>query len=181
MSDELSHALAARDWPKAERLLRRVVARAGAPASAHYNLGKVLFEQGKTAPAIMALRRAVATDPNHQAAWFELGRAALLVPDLSLAGAAFSKAALLDPQDADARINAARVALRRGLWQDALTHAEGAMSGDAALIRYRALAERGDKAAADALAALLSDRGRRADVLTAMTRTARGRIPLNLS
>ena len=30
------------------------------------------------------------------------------------AGAAFTKAALLDPQDTDARINAARVALRRG-------------------------------------------------------------------
>lgn len=70
--DEIARALAARDWPKAERLLRRIAAKVGAPAAVYYGLGKVRLEQGDAAQSIAAFRRALAA--NRAMTWLANGR-----------------------------------------------------------------------------------------------------------
>ena len=180
MSDlsKLPALLAAQDWPRAERLLRRAAAAKGAPASVFYNLGKVLEAAGKGGQSRAWYRKAVAADPAHAHAWFELARAALDQDDWPAAADGFAAALRLSPDDTDAARNLMRVALRLGRWDQA-RQAAGLLDDDEAVqARYRAAAELGEETGA--LQAQLLRSGARQMALTTLTRTAKGRIPLRL-
>lgn len=172
----LPKLLARADWPAAEALLRRAAVD-GAPAAVYYNLAKVLEMQGKPDRADW-LDRAVARDPHHAAAWFELGRARIETPAAALA--AFHRAADLLPADADAWRMVLRLALRLCDWprlDAALTRLPD--GPETRVARYRWRAETG-QANADDRAALLADATMRPDAIKALTRVARGTIPLRL-
>ncbi len=178
-TDALPALLASSDWGSAERLLRRAAQRAGAGADVFYNLALVLDRAGKGAQSGAWLLRAVARRPDYAAAWFELGRWRLDARDLWGARHAFACAGTLDPADADARRNLGRVALRLGRWDEAARTFAGADDAEARIARYRIAAETGEDAR-PLLDRLLAGGAPRQAVLTAMTRTARGRIPLHL-
>ncbi len=177
---QLPQLLARRDWKAAEALLRKAAV-AGAPAAVFYNLAKVLEMRGKTADIAPWLEKAVAADPRHPNAWFELGRARMdLNGDLPGAEAAFSRAVDLEPDDADAWRNLARLRLRLGNWAgcaEALVH----LPEDAETLpmAYRVACERSEDTEA-LRARLLSDRALRPAALKALTRVAKGQLPLRL-
>ena len=170
--------LAAQDWPAAERLLRRLVKGKAPPPAVFYNLAKVLEAAGKPSQVKHWLERAVVADPRYGLAWFELGRIALERFELETAKAAFQQATGLMPTDTDARRNLGRVALRLGDWVTAADCFAGQTDKEAQVARYRIAAETG----ADSRAlrdALLAQRDWRPDTLKALTRTAKGSIPLS--
>lgn len=186
---DLPRLLATRQWDAAERLLRQAAARPGAPAAVHYNLGKVLEVKGASAPRVPCYRRAVAADPRHAAAWFELGRALLaeaeaqgIAPPLAEAEGAFARAAALTPADRDAWRMLLRLRLRLGDWagvEAACRHLP--RDGETATAAYRAAAEQGHPDAAALRAALLADPALRPEALKALTRVARGAVPLRIA
>jgi len=182
--DRLPALIAAQDWPAAERLLRRAAKDRDAPAAVFYNLAKVLEHAGKPAQCRTWLKRAVAVDPRHGDAWFELGRAAIAAGDLTEALTAFRHAARLAPEDADAWRNLGQVALRLGDWQTART-AWGRLGcspeadPEAVAGLYRAEAELGLTNLARA-AALIADRPG-PQSLKALTGTAKGHLPFRLT
>ncbi|QFT98649.1 Anaphase-promoting complex, cyclosome, subunit 3 [Roseovarius sp. THAF8] len=171
--------LQAEDWAAAERLLRRAANAKSAPAEVFYNLAKVLEESGKSGQRVQWLRRAVLRRSDYAKAWFELGRAELEALDLRAAHRAFDKAHKLDPGDSDARRMFARLCLRLGQWDKAETAFGNAEDAEARLARYRIAAETGRSTRADRHALLL-DQSLRPQALKALTRTAKGAIPLNL-
>ncbi|WP_299966363.1 tetratricopeptide repeat protein [uncultured Roseobacter sp.] len=171
--------LAAQDWPRAEKLLRRAAQKRDAPAEVFYNLAKVLEALDKPEQSRRWLKRAVTQRPGYASAWFELGRAALASRDLPAARDAFARAARLDPADADARRSLGRVALRLCDWDLAAQCFEGGEDTEARHARYRIAAETGQAQAADR-AALWSDGSARALTLRTLTRVARGTLPLRL-
>lgn len=171
--------LAAKDWPAAERLLRRF-AKGKAPHSAvFYNLAKVLEAGGKPDQKKHWLERAVAANPSYGLAWFELGRVALEHNALSDALAAFVRASVLMPDDADTQRNLGRVALRLGDWDIATDCFLAHSDQEARLARYRIAAETGSDIT-DLRDALLAERSWRPEVIKTLTRTAKGSVPLNL-
>ena len=178
----LGALIAAQDWAGAERLLRAAATAPNAPAAVFYNLAKVLEAAGQDAERRDWLQRAVAADPGYAIAWFELARAALAEDALEAAQDGFARAWALAPQDGDAALSLARVALRRGDWAEALRAAQplGPLA-EARAIRYRALCETGQRAAAqEEMAALLAVPNARPHALKALTRVAHGRLPLRL-
>ena len=180
--EKLPALLAAQDWPAAERVLKRAAQARPGEAAILYNLGRVLMEQGQWAPARHWLKQAIAAQPKHQAAWFELGRTSLELSEVGAARVAFSKALELDPSDQDAARNLGRVALRLGDF--AAARAAYAKLDpneiETACALYRIAAETGDPEASALRAGLLARRSDRAQVLKALTRTAKGALPLNL-
>ncbi len=126
------------------------------------------------------LKRAVAADARYGVAWFELGRAQIEAGDWAAAEQAFSWALALDPVDADARINLARLRLRLGDWMGARAACEGlAETGEVLAILYRAVCELGEDAS-DLQDRLLADPTERVRALKALTRVAKGSVPLRL-
>lgn len=174
---KLPDLLAASDWVGAERVLRRAAGRTGAGADVFYNLALVLGRAGKGAQAGSWLRRAVKARPGYMAAWFELGRWCLDAGDLTGALEGFQTASGLALEDVDAKRNLGRVALRLGRW-DVAVAAFDADDTEARIARYRIAAETGEDASG--LLDNLLDTAPRQAVLKAMTRTAKGRIPLHL-
>lgn len=177
----LQKALAAGDWPTAERVLRPVAQASGAHPSMVYNYGKVLLELGRAAEAAACFTRVVQAAPDHANAWFELGRAALKDDDLARAEQAFSQALTLSPKDKDAMRNLGRVAMRRGHFEvakDAWHALEGDEEADLAL--YRCAAELNLPEAAARRADLLARHPNRAAVIRTLVRVSKGAVPLNL-
>ena len=177
----LQKALAQGDWAQADAVLAPVTAEAGAHPSMLYNHGKVLMELGQMAAAAELLQRTVRAAPGHAAAWFELGRAALLQEDFATAFAGFSRALELTPEDDDARRNLGRVALRLGEYGVARA-AWLPLRGDAEadLVLYRIAAETGDPSAAQQRRDLLARHPDRAAVIRTLVRVSKGAVPLNL-
>lgn len=179
--DKLPQMLIDADWVGAERLLAPLAAAPGAAPALVYNYGKVLFELGRYRDSADALAGVVLAAPDHQNAWFELGRATLILEDYGLSYDAFATAFSLDPSDADARRNLARVALRLGRWEvarEAWEIFEGDPEADLAL--YRVAAETGAADTAERRARLLSAHPHRAEVIHALVRVSKGSIPLDL-
>lgn len=170
--------IAAQDWEKAERALRKAAKAKAAPAQVFYNLAKVLEAAGKPTQMRTWLKRAVATDPQYEIAWFELGRAELRARAFEPALRAFERAATLDPTDQDARRNAARIALRLGQWDKARSGFGDAPDFEARAARYRIAAEQG-AATKTEQEDLLRTPDHRPAALKALTRTSRGSIGLN--
>lgn len=177
---KLPQLLAAEDWSAAEKLLRRAAGAKGAGAQVFYNLAKVIEMRGGGAKRIAWLKKAVAADARYGAAWFELGRAQIEAGDWAAAEMAFARALALDPADVDARINLARLRLRLGDWTGARVACAGlAETGEVLAILYRAACELGEDAA-DLQDRLLADPAERVRALKALTRVAKGSVPLRL-
>jgi len=175
---KLRQALGRRDWPTAEKLLRKKTAKGGQAAD-FYNLGAVLNEMGKWRFAINALKRAANAGPKDVPTWLQLGRAALADKDLALAAEAFGRAAKLDPGNRLAKANYGKLSLRLGDWTTARAVLREFDEPEMRMLAYRAAAELGDPWAGAELEGLLSDPETRAAAVSAMAKTGRGRIPLN--
>lgn len=175
----LPRLIQAQDWAAAESLLRGAAMPSDAPAEVFYNLAKIVEMQGKWTDAGPWLHRATQRRANYAMAWFELGRWAADHDDRALALTAFRHAAALDPTDRDARRNLGRIALRQGDWDTVLTAFDGQTDLEARIALYRARTETGADTRAE-LDALLARKDARAAVFKAMTRTAKGRVPLRL-
>lgn len=179
--DDLNSALARCDWQSAEAILGPLTQGAGAHPSLVYNHGKVLMELGRHSDAIDCFQRTLAAAPDHAAAWFELGRAAVVAGDLATAVTGFDRALTLDPSDMDARRNLGRVALKLGRYEVARAAWAGLQDDpEARLALYRIACETGDSEAAKMRRALLDTHPDRAAVLRTLVRVSRGAIPLNL-
>ncbi|MEO0912027.1 MAG: hypothetical protein AAFY59_03430 [Pseudomonadota bacterium] len=179
--ETLQPLIEARDWPKAERLLRRAADAKGAPPQVHHNLAKVLEAQGKPLSQRRTwLKRALSLDAAYARAWLELGRLEIEAEAWQPACAALEKAVALAPNDQDARRLFARVALRLGLWAEVL-EAAASMPGDteAKVLAYRARTELGEPTLG-ALCDLIAAPATRQTAIAVMTRTAKGRIPRRL-
>lgn len=177
---DLPKLLATANWDAAERLLKREAGRPQADPGILYNLGKVLEANGKWHQSGPWFERAIAANPQHQNAWFELGRWSLEHGKLSDAFEQFSRSLELSPDDDDARRNVARIALRLGNWQIARQHWETFDDPEARIALFRISAELGEDTSEE-LAHLLATRSDRPTVLKAMTRTAKGKIPLTIA
>ena len=178
MSDlsRLPHLLSRQDWAGAEVLLRRALSDPKAPAALAYNLAKVLELQGKD--GVEWLQRCVAQEPRHADGWFELGRA-LMATDFAGAEAAFARSVALKPA-ADAWLNLARLRQRLGDWAGcgaALAHLP--QTAETRAMAYRVACETGAETGA-LRADLLSRASERPEALKALTRTAKGHLPLRL-
>lgn len=172
--------LAAKDWPAAERLLRRLAKGKAPQPAVFYNLAKVLEAGGKPEQMKHWFERAVAANPNYGVAWFELGRVALEHNALDEALTAFVRTAALMPGDADTRRNLGRVAMRLGDWDRAAECFAGQGDPEARLAHYRIAAETG-ASSTELRDALLAERSWRPEVIKTLTRTAKGSVPLNLT
>lgn len=176
----LPQLLATEQWAAAERVLRRAAQNKAASAPIFYNLAKVLEMQGKDAQRETWLKRALARDPGHAKAWFELARLRQDAGDLADAEAGFAKAAALDSQDLEAWRMVARLRLRLGAWrgvQEAVMHLPA--DAETRVMAYRAACELGQDTTR-LRAALLKDPDIRPEALKALTRVAKGAVPLRL-
>jgi Flp pilus assembly protein TadD len=81
-------------------------------AAAHYNLGNVLFRQGRHTEAVESLRKALAIDPDYALAHDGLGVALYAQGRLGEATDHYRRAVTLDPHNTDARAHLA-IALRQ--------------------------------------------------------------------
>lgn len=178
MSDlsRLPHLLSRQDWAGAEVLLRRALMDPKAPAALAYNLAKVLELQGKD--GVEWLGRCVAQEPRHADGWFELGRA-LMATDFGGAEAAFARSVALKPA-ADAWLNLARLRLRLGDWAGCgAALAQLPQTTETRAMAYRVACETGAETGA-LRSDLLSRASERPEALKALTRTAKGHLPLRL-
>jgi tetratricopeptide (TPR) repeat protein len=177
---KLQQALGRQDWPEAETLLRGLIAGNGSHAGLHYNLGLVLRRQHKNALALSAFDAALACDQNHLSAGFE--RAALLLDmgDHAAAEAAFRSHLLRDPRDADARLNLARLLLRRDAAAEALEIAAGDARPEARLVEAEALRDLGRLDEMQSLVAALATQvpGLKPVLMKILSQGPRGRLPL---
>lgn len=179
--EKLAEILIAGDWAGAEALLEPLAVRPDAHPSLVYNWGKVLIELDRPGEAARALRRVVAADPTHVNGWFELGRAAVLREDYETAYDAFEQAHVIDPDDADATRNFARVALRLGCWDEARDAWEALLPDwEAEIALYRIATETRGLDAGQRRATLLETHPDRHAVVMALVRTSKGAIPLDL-
>lgn len=172
-------ALANADWVQAEALLLAASAQRDPPAAIYYNLGKVLEAKGDYLASGPWFEKAVRADKQYTMAWFELGRWALVHQAYEQAMLAFAEASLLDPADSDARRNHARAALRCGEWETAEASWHPFDDLEAQIARYRIRVESGKDGIGE-LSALLARRDARTAIFDAMTRTAKGSIPLRV-
>lgn len=178
---KLKTALERGDWVDADAVLAPATAAVDAHPSMLYNHGKVLMELGRLGAAADQLHRTVQAAPDHAAAWFELGRVALLQEDFTTAFNGFSQALDLTPDDMDARRNLGRVAIRLGAYRAA--HAAWLpLRGDAEadLALYRIASETGDPSADRLRYDLLASHPNRAAVIRTLVRVSKGAIPLTL-
>lgn len=180
-----AQAIAARDWPKAEAELRRLVKAKDAPAQAAYNLALVLIERGKTVQAGAWFAKAVKRDPDYAAAWFEYGRWRLAHGRLSDAGKAFEVVTRLEPNAEDSWRNLGRVSERLGEFEKSLTAWEwvarltDGSDAEAALGTLRALLELRRPEAAQVRARLAREPALRPGLLKVLTRTSAGALSLD--
>jgi tetratricopeptide (TPR) repeat protein len=105
---------------------RRVACLLPEMASAHLNLGSVLFDSGCWPNAETSLRRALTLDPAHAYALFQLGRVASRTRRANAACRLLNRAARLEPATspaaADIGVELALALRDEGRWQDAIRH-----------------------------------------------------------
>lgn len=179
-SERLQHALQTENWPIAKSLLQQAAAEPTAQAAMYYNLGKVMEMNDEYISSGECFEKALDLKPDYALAWFELGRWALIHRHYDRALTAFEQSVSLTPEDADAWRNLARTALRCGNWTTAASAWQRFDDAEAEIARYRIQVETGHDGRQQ-LNLLLAEPHCRAAVLKAMTRTARGSIPLRIS
>jgi len=126
--DEGVRALKAGKLDEAERAFRAVLAKGGAIAYVHNNLGIVYQEGGQHAKAVAQFREAIRLDPAYAAPRILLGASLLALGRVNEARTALERAVKLAPREPLARLQLARLEERAGGWT-------------AAVEQYRALRE----------------------------------------
>ena len=179
---DLQHALRREDWPLAETLLRSLIARSGGHASLHYNLGLVLRRQHKNALALAAFDASIAHDQNHPAAHFERAAVLLDMGDHQAAEAGFRSHLARDPGDADARLNLARLLLRREAAAEAMDIIVDDGCPEARLLAAEALRDLGRVDEMQSLVSALADQMPRLRpvLLKILSQGPRGRLPIQV-
>jgi tetratricopeptide (TPR) repeat protein len=151
---------------------------------AHYNLGIVLSEQGKSDAAIDHYRRAVELRPDYAEAHYNLGRLLVEKGHLEDAIAHYEKAAAINPRDAEAQNNLGVTLFGIGRADEAIAHYQKAIQmqpdyAEASCNLANALIAKGDLDGAIArytvcLAAVTDQEEARYNLASALLR--RGRI-----
>ncbi|OYT71537.1 MAG: hypothetical protein CFK52_07845 [Chloracidobacterium sp. CP2_5A] len=100
-------------------------------APIHFQRGMALLGLNRPAEAVAAFERCVAHQPDFRRGWLRLGAAALKIGDAAKAERAFAKALELNPDDAAARLQLARLALARAAAPAALELLAPLDAGDA--------------------------------------------------
>jgi tetratricopeptide (TPR) repeat protein len=107
--EEGVRALKAGKLDEAEAAFRSVLAKGGATAYVHNNLGIVLQERGQHAKAVAEFREAVRLDPAYTAPRILLGASLLALGRVSEARASLERAVKLSPREPLARLQLAKV------------------------------------------------------------------------
>lgn len=112
------------DFGPAERLYRKWLETYGPDPQVCFNLGNVLYAQGRAEGALERFRQTIELDPEHTNAWCNLGCLLAETEQIEEAIAACRRAIELDPTCANALYNLAdilqdqgRVDEARGLWE----------------------------------------------------------------
>jgi protein O-GlcNAc transferase len=92
----------AREWPKAIRLLRDLIAYEPQHFDALHLLGSALVQSGRAKDGAEALEQAARVKPNAPALWINLGSARQVVGEFEAAIAAYKRAVELQPDNPDA-------------------------------------------------------------------------------
>jgi len=185
LTQAATSAIGREDWPAAERALRGLLTRFPGDASLAYNLGLALKRQGQATAALDSFEAALARDPRHGKAMFERAACLMDLGRLTQARAAFRAYILSHGDDADAWLNAGRLALRLGEPEAARRDLEQAVTlastPAAALALAEAELETGAVAQGynRALAVMAQAPGLRPAALKILTQGPRGRIPLS--
>lgn len=183
---KLATAINQEDWPTAERLLRQWTKKKSAPAMVFFNLAQVLVRSGKPDQAGAWYRKTLAVDSGHGDAWCEYGAWRLARGEAAEAAACFAKALALRGRDRDALRGAARAAMRLGDWRIASARWAAVLEAvaedeEARVGLLRAALETGDPSADEIRRELAARPDARPALLKALTRTAKGSIPLRPS
>ncbi|WP_226579383.1 tetratricopeptide repeat protein [Acuticoccus sediminis] len=168
-------AVARSDWAAAVAALDGLIALAPS-ASLSYNKAVALRRAGRAVEAAEAARTALAQDPAHGNALFELGAALMDAGDRPGATGAFRRVLARHPGDADARTNLAALQVAAGEPSEALAVLGDVGGAEAEQTRAAAWRDLGDLDAADRHMAALPA----ATALKIATQGATGRIPLDV-
>jgi len=109
------------------RYLEQAVRTAPDFASAHNNLGKALFQEGRIDEALDHLTNAVSLNSTVPEFHYNLGNALLALGRVAQALDQFDLHVHLTPNDATAQFNFGRILLENGLAQDAIPHLQKAL------------------------------------------------------
>lgn len=183
LAGDFARAVAQANWPDALRACDGLAAMMPDHAGVLYNRALVLKELGRHDERIEDLSQALARDPAHSNARFELASAHMdkgLFPEAAAGFASYLENA---PDDATAQLNLGKCLLRLGRPEDALVCLRAAQmdkeNADAIAALATALRETGDL---EACIAVLDDLGpgpeNAALRLKIMTQGARGRFAL---
>jgi tetratricopeptide (TPR) repeat protein len=99
------------------------------------NYGVTLQRLGDLHGALAAYRSAVGIDGNYLEAWLYQGRVAVEQGDLTRAVPLFQRALAINPRNADANVELARLEYESQNWTQARRFAEAALRGDATNVR----------------------------------------------
>jgi tetratricopeptide (TPR) repeat protein len=113
-------ALRAGKLDEAEKSFRAVLAKGGATAHVHNNLGIVLQERGQHEKAVAEFREAARLDPSYVAPRILLGASLLALGRVGEARTTLERAVKLAPKEPLARLQLARVAQSAGDWAGAV-------------------------------------------------------------
>lgn len=176
-------ALAAGDWRAARAALGRLAAHPGAPPEIHYNLGLVCRRQGDGGAAARHLDAAIARRPSYANARFERAALAMEAERIAAARRGFVAYLALVPDDLDAIVNLARLALRAGDGAAAGGALERLSHRDDSGVAHLRLAwqrDHGDRAAFDRAwrTRFRAHPGERPVLLKLATQGPRGTLPL---
>ena len=117
--EEGVRALKAGRLDEAEKAFRDVLAKGGASAPVHNNLGIVHQERGEHERAVAEFREAVRLDPAHVSPRILLGASLLALGRVKEARAELERAVKLAPREPLARLQLARLDERAGDWAGA--------------------------------------------------------------
>jgi tetratricopeptide (TPR) repeat protein len=183
LAAEFQRAVSAQDWKSALEAAEGMELELPDNVSVVYNKALVLRQLGRAEERIACLEHALALDPGHANARFELASALMEGGDVARAAEHFSAYLASAPEDADALLNLGNCLARLGRSADAVTHLrkahEIAPSQESASALAAALRDCGDLAGCEALLASLPDTPEASALrLKILTQGARGRFAL---
>jgi predicted O-linked N-acetylglucosamine transferase (SPINDLY family) len=113
---------------EAVELLSRAVGHDPRSAIRHYNLAKVLADNGRAADAIRHYRLAISWQPDFPAAWNNLGSLHNAADDVDAAIEAYRRCLNLKPDYAEARYNLGTALQKKGLWEESAAELQRALA-----------------------------------------------------
>jgi tetratricopeptide (TPR) repeat protein len=183
LARQFANAAAQGDWPEALAAVEALARVLPDNASVVYNKALVLRQLGRADERIACLDRALALEPGHANARFELASALMDGREFARAAEQFSAYLASAPEDADALLNLGNCLVRLDRGAEAVTHLrkahEIAPSQESVAALATALRDRGDLAACEVLLAALPETPESSALrLKILTQGARGRIAL---